>query len=232
MPATVAHPHATAPDSTHCWASHRWASHLRASHLRATHLWYVSYGSNLCADRLSCYLQGGRPDGGLRTYPGARDTSPPLDARPTTLPGRIFFAGESRTWRGGMAFYDHQTPGPTPAGAYLISIEQFADVAAQESDREPIVGGAVEAALRDSAILRRHGDAHVVDDGLYSRLVRVGTIDGLSALTFTSVPGIRDVAHTAPSEPYLAMIGRGLRETHGWDDNEIARYFRACGIGE
>ncbi|MCF8588332.1 histone deacetylase [Gordonia liuliyuniae] len=204
------------------------ASRSSASSSSATHLWYVSYGSNLCADRLSCYLQGGRPDGGLRTYPGARDTTPPLDARPTTLPGRIFFAGESRTWRGGMAFYDHQTPGPTPAGAYLISIEQFADVAAQESDREPVVDGPLEAALRNGEILRRHGDAHIVDDGLYSRLVRVGTIDGRSALTFTSPRGIGDVPHTGPSEPYLAMISRGLRETHGWDDHTVAHYLRTC----
>lgn len=190
-------------------------------------VWYVSYGSNLCADRLACYLQGGRPEGGLRTYPGARDTAPPLDARPTTLPGRIFFAGESRTWRGGMAFYDHETPGPTPAGAYLISIEQFADVAAQESDRVPVVDGPLEAALDDPTILRSDGDSHVVDDGLYSRLLRVGTIDGLAALTFTSIPGSGDIEHTRPSEAYLAMIGRGLRDTHGWDDDAVRHYFRA-----
>lgn len=193
-----------------------------------TRLWYVSYGSNLCADRLACYLQGGRPEGGRRTYPGARDTSPPTASRATTLPGRVFFAGESRTWTGGMAFYDHETPGPAPAGAYLITVEQFADVAAQESDRDPIVDGPLEASLRNPALLQRIGDAHVVDDGLYSRLLRVGTVDGLPALTFTSIPGIDDVAHTTPSAPYLAMIGRGLRETHGWDDAQIAHYFARC----
>ncbi|MCF8603364.1 histone deacetylase [Gordonia sp. HY442] len=193
-----------------------------------THLWYVSYGSNLCADRLGCYLQGGRPEGGLRTYPGARDTTEPLDARATILPGRIFFAGESRTWRGGMAFYDHEAPGSTPAGAYLITIEQFADLAAQESDREPTPDSAIEAALRDRTILQADGDTLVVDDGLYSRLVRVGTIDRLPVLTVTSIPGIGDVDHTRPSEPYLAMIGRGLRETHGWDDDTSQRYLRAC----
>lgn len=197
---------------------------------RATHVWYVSYGSNLCADRLSCYLAGGRPDGGLRTYPGARDTSPPVESRPTMLPGRIFFAGASRTWSGGMAFYDHDTPGPTPARAYLISIEQFADVAEQESDREPIVDGPLESAVRDVALLREDGDAHIVDDGLYSRLVRVGTIDETPALTFTSIAGIGDVEHTIPSDPYLAMIGRGLQESHGWDDARIARYFTTCGV--
>ncbi|MGO3327744.1 histone deacetylase [Gordonia sp. (in: high G+C Gram-positive bacteria)] len=193
-----------------------------------THLWYVSYGSNLCTDRLACYLQGGRPEGGLRTYPGARDATEPLDTRATMLPGRIFFAGQSRTWGGGMAFYDHERPGPAPAGAYLISIEQFADLAAQESDREPTADTPLEAALRDHTILQADGDAHAVDDGLYSRLVRVGTIDELPALTVTAIPGIGDVDHTRPSEPYLAMIGRGLRETHGWDHDAVQRYLQSC----
>jgi hypothetical protein len=25
------------------------------------HVWYVAYGSNLSAERFSCYLQGGQP---------------------------------------------------------------------------------------------------------------------------------------------------------------------------
>ncbi|GAA4660758.1 histone deacetylase [Gordonia humi] len=190
-------------------------------------LWYVSYGSNLCADRLACYLRGGRPDGGLRDYPGARDPAPPVDSRAVTLPGGIFFAGESRTWRGGMAFYDHTVAGPAPAAAYLITVEQFADVAAQESDREPVADGPVEAAVRDPRLLRDDGDTHVVDDGLYGRLLRVATVDGVPALTFTSVHGTDSVDHTAPSTAYLAMIGRGLRETHGWTDDRIAAYFAA-----
>lgn len=40
-------------------------------------VWYAAYGSNLAAVRLRCYLAGGRPPGGARTYPGARDPSPP-----------------------------------------------------------------------------------------------------------------------------------------------------------
>ena len=40
-------------------------------------VWYVAYASNLCADRLRCYLAGGRPPGSRRTYQGGRDPSPP-----------------------------------------------------------------------------------------------------------------------------------------------------------
>ncbi|WP_132993739.1 histone deacetylase [Gordonia zhaorongruii] len=187
-------------------------------------VWYVSYGSNMCADRLACYLQGGRPEGGMRTYTGARDRTPPAQSRPTTLPGRIFFAGLSRNWGGGMAFYDHATPGSTPARAYLITAGQFADVAAQESDRETVVDGRIERALRDHEALAV-GDTQVIGDGLYARLVRVGTIDGRPSLTFTSAAGLDAVPHTAPTDAYLTMIARGLRETVGWDDRQIGEYF-------
>src|SRR4051794_35717515 len=96
-------------------------------------VWYVSYGSNMSRGRLACYLQGGRPPGAAITYPGARDTSPPLAEMGIELPGSIYFAGVSKVWGGGgMAFYDHSVPGPTPAKAYLITAEQFADVADQE----------------------------------------------------------------------------------------------------
>lgn len=190
-------------------------------------VWYVSYGSNMCADRLACYLRGGRPEGGLRAYPGARDTTAPEARAATTLPGRIYFAGRSRTWRGGMAFYDPRRPGPTPARAYLLTIEQFADLAAQECDRDPAPDGPVEAALRDRALLTAPGAATDAGDGPYSRLLRVGTRDGIRALTFTAPDGLAAAPRTAPSAPYLAMIGRGLREGHALSDDAIADYFAA-----
>lgn len=94
-------------------------------------LWYVAYGSNLHAARLAWYLTGGRPPGGLRTYPGCRDCRPPRRTVPLLLPGGVYFAGESRAWTGGMAFYDPELPGPAAARGYLMSVEQFADIAAQ-----------------------------------------------------------------------------------------------------
>ncbi len=36
-------------------------------------VWYVAYGSNLSLERFTAYLQGGRPAGGARKYPGCRD---------------------------------------------------------------------------------------------------------------------------------------------------------------
>ena len=53
------------------------------------------------------------------------------------MPGALVLAGASRVWHGGMAFYDHAAPGPVAGCAYLVTTEQFADVAAREMRRPP-----------------------------------------------------------------------------------------------
>ncbi|WP_070380100.1 hypothetical protein [Rhodococcus sp. WMMA185] len=97
-------------------------------------IWYVSYGSNMATSRLACYLQGGRPAGGRHTNPGARDPSAPRGSMPLEIPGSIFFAGVSRVWGGGRAFYDPDAPGTVAARAFLVTQEQFEDIHAQEPE--------------------------------------------------------------------------------------------------
>ena len=69
-------------------------------------MWYVSYGSNMCSARLACYLAGGRPPGGSRVNPGARDPRPPARTIPVDLPGTVYFAG-------GRQFEYHNAPQKT-----------------------------------------------------------------------------------------------------------------------
>ncbi|WP_270889916.1 histone deacetylase [Pedococcus sp. 5OH_020] len=183
------------------------------------HVWYASYGSNLRRDRFLCYLQGGRPPGAARTYPGARDTTLPQGDQPFRLPGSVFFGWSSPTWGGGIAFYDAHGHGVVLARAYLVTWQQFADVAAQEMHREP---------GRDLDL--RHVLAHArheLGPGRYEALHRVGDLDGHPVLTFTT-PDATALQRNPPSEAYLAMIGAGLRETHGLTDDEAASYLLAC----
>lgn len=51
---------------------------------------------------------------------------------PVEIPGSIFFAGVSRVWGGGRAFYDPDSPGTVAARAFLVTQEQFEDIRAQE----------------------------------------------------------------------------------------------------
>jgi hypothetical protein len=179
----------------------------------------VSYGSNMARARLACYLTGGRPTGARRHYPGARDRTLPSEDRAVHLPGRLWFAGESTVWGGGVAFYDHDAVGPTAARAYRITAAQLADVAAQEMHRPPVPDDPLEAAL-----LAGIEGRHVAGAGRYETLVAVGRMDGLPMLTFTAPHGHAEAPHAAPSAAYVAMIEAGLREAHGWSDGEVAAY--------
>lgn len=182
-------------------------------------VWYVSYGSNMSADRFRCYLEGGVPPGGRKHNPGARETTPPLRSAGIDLPGTTYFSSESPQWGGGVAFYDHQTPGRTHARGYLISPQQLADVAAQEMYFEP---GAVSI---DDAVLApvEHGEK-AWGDGHYETVIHLGDHDGCPMLTITAPHRVHEIAHTRPGPAYLDTMTTGLRETHGWEPARIDRY--------
>src|SRR4051794_6737799 len=98
-------------------------------------VWYVSYGSNMCADRFACYLAGGIPLGANRGHPGCRDRRAPLSTTAYGLAGGVYFATESAVWGGGRAFYDRDLSSGATARAYLITAGQFADIISQEMHR-------------------------------------------------------------------------------------------------
>ncbi len=183
-------------------------------------VWYVSYGSNMSAARLACYLEGGRPPGGSRPNPGARDGAPPARSVAVDLPGTTYFAGDSPQWGGGTAFYDHGTPGATAARGYLVTAGQFADIAAQEMYRVPAADDPLELLVLDDL----EGGRHRVGPGHYETLVAVGEIDRMPLLTFTAPHGTDDVEHVAPSRAYLDTMATGLRESRGWDAGRVAAY--------
>jgi len=186
-------------------------------------VWYVSYGSNMAAARMACYLEGGCPAGGAVTYDGARDPSPPRDSTPVELPGRVFFAGRSQVWGGGVAFYDHDTPGPAAARAYLVTEEQFSDIVAQEMRRPAGERHDLSRVLADGR--------HALGPGGYETVLHLGDRAGVPMLTFTAPHGAADVEHTRPSPAYLDTIARGLTEAHGWDGARVAEYLACLGAG-
>ena len=185
-----------------------------------SHVWYVSYGSNMSADRLACYLEGGCPPGGSRPNPGARDCTLPARSIPVDLPGTTYFAGESPQWGGGIAFYDHETPGFTAARGYLVTPGQFADIAAQEMYRIPEDGDPLEQIVLEPIT----GGRHTLGPGHYETLVDVGSYDDHPLVTFTSPHGAEHVDHNDPAPAYLDAIALGLRESRGWDDDRVATY--------
>ena len=167
-------------------------------------VWYVAYGSNLASQRLRCYLVGGRPLGGLRTYVGARNPSEPLLTRPVELPGGIHFAGESRAWGGGIAFYDPGATGRVLARAYLLEHTQVSDVVAQETRRPPGID-------LDLIAPREHESCRLGGSG-YDLALRLEDIDEQPAMTITSsTPAEADVPVAGVPRLDLPWPLRGLR---------------------
>ncbi|WP_435603900.1 histone deacetylase [Streptomyces sp. bgisy130] len=192
-------------------------------------LWYAAYGSNMHLDRLTAYLAGGRPPGGLRSYPGCRDPRGPARTAPVMLPGLLYFATTSEVWTGGRAFYDPDAAparGSRPEGAelpsraYLLTLSQFSDIAAQEMYREP----GEDLDLTEAVA---QGRARI-GPGRYETLVCAGVLDGYPVLTFTAPWSSQDITMNAPSAAYLRHIGAGIVASHGWSARRAAAYLAGC----
>lgn len=169
--------------------------------------------------RFRHYVQGGRPHGATRDYPGARDRTAPSRVEPVTLAGSVFFAWESPTWGGGIAFYDPAGDGTSYGRAYLVTTGQFADIAAQEMHRIPDA---------DLDLTRLLADGHaLLGPGRYERLLVVGELSGSPVVTFTASWTQDEIILNAPVARYLRMMAAGLREGHGLDDEEIVAYLMA-----
>jgi hypothetical protein len=187
-------------------------------------VWYVAYGSNLSQQRLRCYLRGGRPVGSVHRNPGARDPRPPSAVRTVAIDRPAYFGGASRVWSGGVAFLDHGPAAgrPTLGRGYLITVEQFADVLAQEGRRP--VGGPLDPRIAASLA---DGARRSLGTGWYDTVVPLGPLDGHPAVTFTAAWLRSEVAEMMPSPAYLSVVGAGLREAWGLTAAEAAAYLSA-----
>ena len=183
-------------------------------------VWYVAYASNLALERFRYYLRGGRVAGGRRVYPGCRDPQDPAGSTGLLLPGRLVFAGRSTVWGGGMAFHDRDAPGEIACRGYLVSRAQLADIVAQETREPP--GGRFARRIEQrppsaDTPLRTRGA------GLYDSLTFLGCHDEIEMVTITH-GRVDSMTPTAPTAPYLRWIVAGLRETHGWDLEQVGHY--------
>lgn len=179
-------------------------------------VWYAAFGSNLSPARLACYLAGGRPPGAERDYEGCRDPSPPTRSRVIDLPGHVQFGGASRVWGGGMAFYVPGDAGRVHARAYLMRLEQFGDLVAQETRQS--VGR--ELVLAEAGHTR-HGLSAV-----YDVVLDLGRLDGERVVTLTSS---RDQVPNPPSAAYLRTMMDGLAHGFGLDEEARIAYLAAAG---
>lgn len=181
----------------------------------AAEVWYLAYGSNLLPEKLARYL-GGAVSRAARPQ------------RTLTIPRRLYFAGMSMRWTGGVAFIDrYDDPAQvTHVRAYRVTGAEFAALFAGEN-----VSGATLpddlAALGiepgGHAVIPMPGDEidgeYASVSGKYSVVARLADLDGLPCYTITTA---RNLARRAPDPAYVRVILAGL---DGIIDGEPARAY-------
>ncbi|WP_164214732.1 hypothetical protein [Virgibacillus sp. YIM 98842] len=181
-------------------------------------VWYVSYGSNLCKSRFSCYIKGGTPEGSDKAERGCLNQTPPKRTEIAELPYSLYFMREKSKWgKGGVAFIDHEKEDQqtTIARKYLITDDQFREVVEQENNVEKL-----------HLPLEKIIDNGYIDltPSWYDRVLYVGETEGAPMFTFTNSSPMGENDFTTPPSTYLSMISRGLKEV-GLKKEEIVDYF-------
>jgi hypothetical protein len=108
-----------------------------------------------------------------------------------------------------VALVDADEPGRTKARLYLVTLEQFSDILAQENWLEP------------GSVVLDDAEVDIGAEHMYGLVLSLGELDDHPILTFSQHRGSTPAA---PSAKYLQHIARGLREAYDMTDDEIVDY--------
>ena len=99
-----------------------------------------------------------------------------------------------------MAFYDPATPGPVAARGWLITVQQLADLMAQEMHDVP--GSRPDLEHRILEIVSSPGEGvHPLGTGRYETLVTTRCLEGTAVVTFTAGSAHPDHERTPAERP-------------------------------
>lgn len=169
-------------------------------------VWYAAYGSNLSAERFSCYIRGGICIQNGKYYEGCSDTSMWTASELRSFDGRLYFGNRSGSWGGkGVAFYDENGRASVQMRLYKITRDQLLDIRNQEG----------------------------ASDAWYGRVVCLGIdADGTEIYTLTS-KHLRP--ENAPSDEYKHLLETALMTECGYTTFRVKQYFSSMdddGLGE
>ena len=188
-------------------------------------IWYAAYGSNLLKERFLAYITGGECRYSSRSYRGCADKHPPLSDMRYEFCRELYFSKSSKTWgNGGVAFITPEETASvrTYGRCYLISLQQFIDVALQENGLDPANG---DVSL-DLIKLSRTGSVLLMpesDDLWYNRVLFCGTHDNVPVLTITASQN-ENSRFVNPDAAYLRVIFYGLSQSWGLDSKTVTCY--------
>lgn len=186
------------------------------------HVWYVCYGSNIYTERFMTYINGGRIPGKDTIETGCHDKTPPKAEKKYILPYELYFAGNSKRWgNAGVAFIkDEKSKDKKTYGKmYLISLEQFIDVVCQENNCQMGMFGE-----KEFLEMIHEGKYVLFPERKYGKLMCIGYDNDIPLVTFTA--NQIDTNINSPSEEYIKMLAKGIGNTHGLNNRELADYFQ------
>ncbi|MDM5197827.1 hypothetical protein QUF79_07330 [Fictibacillus enclensis] len=181
------------------------------------YVWYASYGSNMNKDRFSCYIEGTQAEGSSEPERGCRNCNPPLEDRSVEMEYPLYFSKQESKWgAGGVAFIGHQpaASSKTIGRMYLITEEQFMDVASQENGIDGLEFDFEK--IKEARFLP-------LTEGWYGTIVYLGDCDGYPIFSFTSNHDMGEEEYVAPAPGYLRTIAKGLKAM-GMTDDDILDY--------
>ena len=181
-------------------------------------IWYIGYGSNIDEQRFLCYIRGGKPEGLSNEYIGARDRTLPLLNEATVIHHELYFAKHSAKWNGAVSFIKNasSTNVQTYARRYLISKQQFEDIAKQET-------GSDDAHTINFKEVIAQGHNIFKLSSWYGKIIYLGTNSGYPSFTITNENDL--IEYLKPSDLYLKTIGNGIKTVFKLDNKALIDYF-------
>ncbi len=198
----------------------RLAKQLNKSN-KSAYVWYAAYGSGLSKENFMHQIRGGQPEGSTRAFAGCSDQAPPKKETFISLPYPLYFAGTCTEWGGGHinVLPEPSNTAHTIARAYLITVEQFEEIAAQQNDRLVTQPLPLRNAMQRGHVTVGDGSGH------YDELLFCGTKDDIPVFTLTAVRP--ELPYTAPTPVYTRLLCKGLSENKDIDQQTAIDYMLA-----
>jgi len=194
-------------------------------------LWYAAYGSNVNRERLLEYIRGGRSRFNGINYPGCRNKQDPIRDYAIAINRELYFGRTADAWGGAVAFVrPEQSKSQTLGRAYLITEEQFLDLACQENGRKPgdpelrfhyeFSSKNPESYFNPADPSRAAGPTAQ----WYGRVLLLGTRESWPVFTITAEwPGYADV--NPPGRAYVRCIADGIGQLGRISHKALVEYF-------
>lgn len=166
-------------------------------------VFYVCYGSNMSEWRFREYLH---------------NKTRPITSYRVNLARDVYYAGSNSRWGGGVAFLDiDKFTAKKIYRAYELDLDEFDNLFSREN-------GYVHSPMPWDEIFSQQ-ITDVSGAYFYPRIVNLGTIDGIPALTFTSDDDYDTVKYSSwinpPGQKYIDVMQNGRLETKRLPYKEI-----------